>query len=160
MPQNIYLIDDSFFANIGFGLDENKVNKEQAIAVSKIANLDEFITTLPDSYSTQIGERGVRLSGGQRQRIGIARALYYDPDILIFDEATSSLDNITEHAVMDAINNLGSEKTIIIIAHRMSTVKNCDQIYVLDNATLSGSGTYEELYQNNPIFRKMVTINE
>lgn len=160
VPQNIYLIDDSFFANIGFGLDENKVNKEQAIAVSKIANLDEFITTLPDSYSTQIGERGVRLSGGQRQRIGIARALYYDPDILIFDEATSSLDNITEHAVMDAINNLGSEKTIIIIAHRMSTVKNCDQIYVLDNATLSGSGTYEELYQNNPIFRKMVTINE
>ncbi len=160
VPQNIYLIDDSFFANIGFGLADSDIDKEKVKAVSKIANLDEFITKLPDKYETHIGERGVRLSGGQRQRIGIARALYYDPEVLIFDEATSALDNITERTVMEAINNLGNEKTIIIIAHRISTVKNCDQIFVLDDARLSGEGSYDELYETNSIFREMVSVNE
>jgi len=160
VPQNIYLIDDSFYANIGFGLADSDVNKEKVKAVSKIANLNDFIEKLPDRYETHIGERGVRLSGGQRQRIGIARALYYDPDVLIFDEATSALDNITERAVMEAINNLGNEKTIIIIAHRISTVKNCDQIFVLDNARLSGVGNYDDLYKTNSIFREMVSVNE
>mgnify|MGYP001187857041 CR=1 FL=1 len=160
VPQNIYLIDDSFFANIGFGLANSDIDKEKVKAVSKIANLDEFITKLPDKYETHIGERGVRLSGGQRQRIGIARALYYDPEVLIFDEATSALDNITERTVMEAINNLGNEKTIIIIAHRISTVKNCDQIFVLDDARLSGEGSYDELYETNSIFREMVSVNE
>jgi len=160
VPQHIYLIDDTFYANIGFGLEDTNIDQKKVKAASKIANLDEFIMQLPNGYKTHIGERGVRLSGGQRQRIGIARALYYDPSVLIFDEATSSLDNITEHTVMDAINNLGNDKTIIIIAHRISTVKNCDQIFVLDNARLAGQGKYDDLLETNSIFKKMVSINE
>ena len=103
---------------------------------------------LPNQYQTNIGERGVRLSGGQRQRIGIARALYHNPEVLILDEATSALDNLTEQAVMDAINNLGKNITIILIAHRLSTVKNCDTIFLLDKGQLKAKGKFEELIQN------------
>jgi ATP-binding cassette, subfamily B, bacterial PglK len=104
-----------------------------------------------------VGERGVRLSGGQRQRIGIARALYRDPSVLILDEATSALDNLTERAVMDAVTNLGHAKTIIMIAHRLSTVRACDRIFLLESGRVAASGTYEELVEKNETFRKMAS---
>jgi len=129
VPQHIYLADDTVAANIAFGVASKDINKESVVKASKIANLDEFvIEELPNKYQTIIGERGIKLSGGQRQRIGIARALYHKPQILILDEATSALDNQTEKAVMDAINNLNKDITIILIAHRLNTVKKCDKI--------------------------------
>jgi ABC-type multidrug transport system fused ATPase/permease subunit len=110
-------------------------------------------------YESSIGERGVKLSGGQRQRIGIARAVYHNPSILIFDEATSALDNLTENAVMDAIHTMGHKKTIIIIAHRITTVKNCDTIYFMENGAIADSGNFGELYAKNAMFRKMADGN-
>ena len=123
-------------------------------------NLHEFVEGLPNSYETKIGERGVRLSGGQRQRIGIARALYYDPEVLVFDEATSSLDNITEQAVMDALHNVGEKKTVILVAHRITTVKKCDQIFILENGKITGSGGYQELMNSSDVFREMVQVSD
>jgi len=150
VPQNIFLADDTISANIAFGLDSNDIKKELVERASKIANLHDFvISELPDKYQTKIGERGVRLSGGQRQRIGIARALYHDPNILIFDEATNALDNHTEKAVMDAVNNIGNNKTIIIIAHRLSTLEKCDKIFSLKNGEINNQGTFEELIKVN-----------
>jgi ABC-type multidrug transport system fused ATPase/permease subunit len=110
---------------------------------------------LPEGYATQVGERGVRLSGGQRQRIGIARALYHDPDVLILDEATSALDNLTEKAVMDAVHNLGHAKTIILIAHRLSTVRDCDMIFMLERGRVVARGSYDELLESSQKFRAM-----
>jgi len=118
---------------------------------------DFIITELPQGYDTEVGERGVRLSGGQRQRIGIARALYHDPAILVFDEATSALDNVTEKAVMEAIDALHHQKTIIIIAHRLSTVRECDRIYVLNHGELEAQGTYDDLIEHNDAFRAMAS---
>ena len=121
----------------------------------KIANLHDFvINDLPNKYQTTVGERGVRLSGGQRQRIGIARALYNNPQVLILDEATSALDNLTEQAVMDAVHNLGKDITIIMIAHRLSTVKECDIIFLLEKGELKGQGTFEKLIEINQNFRE------
>ena len=111
---------------------------------------------LSDGYSTVVGEQGVRLSGGQRQRIGIARALYYNPDVLIFDEATSALDNVTERSVMNAVNKLSSKKTILMVAHRLSTVKHCDKIILLEGGEIIGEGTYDSLTQNNSRFQKFI----
>ena len=130
VPQHIYLSDDTVAANIAFGVKSNLINYKAIEKASKIANLHEFVLNdLPNQYQTTIGERGVRLSGGQRQRIGIARALYHNPQVLILDEATSALDNFTERVVMEAVNNLNKNITIIIIAHRLNTVKKCDNIY-------------------------------
>ena len=137
VPQHIFLSDDTITNNIAFGVEAKHINRELVEKASKIANLHNFITEeLPDKYQTIIGERGVRLSGGQRQRIGIARALYNNPKLLILDEATSALDNQTEQAVMDAINNLGKQITIILIAHRLNTVDNCDIIYKIEKGKL------------------------
>jgi ABC-type multidrug transport system fused ATPase/permease subunit len=123
---------------------------------ARIANLHGFISTeLPHGYNTVVGERGIRLSGGQRQRIGIARALYHDPAILVMDEATSALDSVTEEAVMDAIHNLLHSKTIILIAHRLSTVKACDKIYLMEKGRITAEGNYNELVQTNLHFRAM-----
>jgi ABC-type multidrug transport system fused ATPase/permease subunit len=154
VPQNIYLSDDTVAANIAFGTDLEFINHEAVVKASKIANLHDFIIDeLPGQYQTTIGERGVRLSGGQRQRIGIARALYHNPEVLIFDEATSALDNLTEKAVMDAVNNLGKNKTIILIAHRLSTVKKCDKIFILESGKIKNEGIFDDLVKVNDNFR-------
>ena len=146
VPQQIFLADDTIASNIAFGLEANDINKEAVEKAAKIANLHEFvINELPEKYQTKVGERGVRLSGGQRQRIGIARALYHAPQLLIMDEATSALDYQTEKAVMDAINNLGKNITIILIAHRLNTIKICDKSFILENGEIKKEATYEEL---------------
>ena len=160
VPQHIYLSDDTVAANIAFGVEAENIDQEVIKKVSKIANLHEFVMNeLPKNYQTTIGERGVRLSGGQRQRIGIARALYHNPKVLILDEATSALDNLTEKAVMEAIDNLGKNITIILIAHRLSTVKKCDRIYLLEKGELKNEGTFEELIKANDNFRLAAKIN-
>jgi len=154
VPQHIYLSDDTVEANIAFGVDPKNINQEAVEKASKIANSHQFIIEeLPNQYQTTIGERGVRLSGGQRQRIGIARALYHKPKVLILDEATSALDNETEKAVMDAVNNLGKNITIILIAHRLTTVKKCDIIFKLEKGQLVGQGTFDELLKIDDNFK-------
>ena len=158
VPQHIYLSDDTLAANIAFGVDTKEINQIAVEKASKIANLHNFvIEELDDKYQTTIGERGVRLSGGQRQRIGIARALYYNPKVLILDEATSALDNQTEIAVMEALNNLSKNITTILIAHRLSTVKSCDKIFLLDKGEIKNEGTFDELININENFR--ININ-
>jgi ABC-type multidrug transport system fused ATPase/permease subunit len=158
VPQQIYLADDSVAANIAFGIKPEQIDQVAVERAAKIANLHEFvISELPQGYATTVGERGVRLSGGQRQRIGIARALYHNPQVLILDEATSALDNLTEQAVMEAVHNLGHEITIILIAHRLSTVKDCDIIFLLEKGELKAQGRFGELMQANEIFKKMAT---
>jgi ABC-type multidrug transport system fused ATPase/permease subunit len=133
VPQHIYLSDNTIAANIAFGIEPKYINRKQVIEVSKIANLHDFvINELPKKYQTIIGERGVRLSGGQRQRIGIARALYHNPKVLVLDEATSALDNRTEKYVIDALNNLDKDLTVILIAHRMNTLRFCDVIFKIN----------------------------
>jgi len=160
VPQSIFLSDDSLAANVAFGVPENKIDWQAVEHASRIAELHEFVVNeMPQGYATLVGERGVRLSGGQRQRIGIARALYQDPGVLVFDEATSALDNVTEKAVMDAVHNLAHRKTIIIIAHRLSTVRECDKIFMLDHGRLLDKGTYNELAARNPRFRAMAGLS-
>ncbi|MEA3639828.1 MAG: ABC transporter ATP-binding protein [Lamprobacter sp.] len=146
VPQHIFLADQSVSSNIALGLPESQIDQVAVEKAARLANLHDFVTSqLPQGYETIIGERGVRLSGGQRQRIGIARALYRDPAVIFFDEATSALDNATERAVMEAIHNLSGTKTILLVAHRLSTVKPCDCIYLLVNGELAEQGQWDEL---------------
>ena len=157
VPQQIFLSDDTVAANIAFGIDSKSINQEAVEHAAKIANLHDFvINELPLHYKTTVGERGIRLSGGQRQRIGIARALYHKPRVLILDEATSALDNLTEKAVMEAVRNLKNNITIIIIAHRLSTVKKCDKIFLFEKGELKDEGTFDELININENFKKSV----
>jgi len=156
VPQAIYLSDDTLRRNIALGIPDGEIDEESVIAAAKAASIHDFITTeLPEGYNTVAGDRGIRLSGGQRQRIGIARALYNNPDLLILDEATSALDGATETAVMEAIERLSGEKTIIMIAHRLTTVKKCDCLYLMKRGHVAANGTYDELLQNQPDFRRM-----
>ena len=133
IPQNIYMVDDTIRKNIALGVEDDAIDEDAVWRALENAQLADFVRSLDEGLDTVIGERGIRISGGQRQRIGIARALYYDPEILFFDEATSSLDNETEAAVMESINALGSQKTMIIVAHRLTTLRGCDKIYKVEN---------------------------
>ena len=156
VPQQIYLADDTITANIAFGINPENINKVDVERAAKIAELHEFVVNdLLEKYNTVVGERGVRLSGGQRQRIGIARALYHNPQLLIMDEATNALDNLTEEVVMRAVNNLSKEITIILIAHRLSTVKDCDKIFFLEKGEMNASGKFNELIRTNESFSSM-----
>lgn len=161
VPQHIFLCDDTIESNIAFGVPIEEIDHDAVENAAKIANLHNFIVTeTPKGYQTVVGERGIRLSGGQRQRIGIARALYRDPEILILDEATSALDGITEDAVLDAIHCLSHKKTIIIIAHRLSTVQTCDVIYMLEKGNVVAQGTYQHLLETNKLFQAMAKVKK
>lgn len=154
VPQEIYLVDDTVSANIALGVEKKEINHDNIIKACKIANIHKFVNEqLPLKYKTILGDRGVRLSGGQRQRIGIARALYNNPKVLILDEATSSLDNLTEKSVMSEIYKLKKNLTIIIIAHRLSTIKNCDEIFYLEKGKIKSRGNYNKLLKINNNFR-------
>jgi ABC-type multidrug transport system fused ATPase/permease subunit len=145
IPQSIFLIDDTVERNIAFGVPDGSLDRARIERAIKAAQLEELIEQLPDGIKTMVGERGIRLSGGQRQRIGIARALYHEREILVLDEATSALDNETEKLVSEAIRSLAGTKTLIIIAHRLSTVEHCDRIYLLEKGRIVQSGTYQEV---------------
>lgn len=157
VPQNIFLKDGNILENIAFGLSDIDIDRvNRAI---KLAQLNEWIESLPDGLFTEVGEKGVQISGGQKQRIGIARALYNDIDYLFFDEATSALDGKTEGLIIEAIDKLSISKTIVMIAHRLNTVKNCDIIYILDHGIVVDSGTFDYLIKNNLKFREMAGEN-
>jgi ABC-type multidrug transport system fused ATPase/permease subunit len=145
IPQTIFLMDDSLRRNIAIGIADKEIDELAITEALKSAQLEEFVASLPDGLDTVVGERGVRLSGGQRQRIGIARALYHRPSVLVLDEATSSLDTETEHGVMQAVQALQGDKTVIIVAHRLSTVEYCDRLYRLDAGRIVDEGTFDEV---------------
>jgi ABC-type multidrug transport system fused ATPase/permease subunit len=145
IPQSIFLIDETIESNIAFGVPDRLIDQDRLNKAIQAAQLGEFIENLPEGIKTVVGERGVLLSGGQRQRVGIARALYHEREILVLDEATAALDSETENLVTEAIKSLGNTKTIIIIAHRLSTVEHCDRIYKLDKGRVLQSGTYQEV---------------
>ncbi len=161
VPQQIFLNDDTIAANIAFATEPENINMAAVEKAAKIANLHGFVCNdLPNGYQTRVGERGVQLSGGQRQRIGIARAIYHDPDVLVLDEATSALDSSTERAVMDALNNLSGTKTVIMIAHRLTTIQNCDNIFLFEKGVLAAQGNYEQLLLKSKTFREMAGTHE
>lgn len=145
VPQSIFLTDDTLRRNIAFGLPEDMINTDAVARALKAAQLEDFVSDLPDGVETIVGERGIRLSGGQRQRIGIARALYHEPDVLVLDEATSALDTVTEQGVMRAVTALHGDKTVIIVAHRLSTVEHCDRLYRLEQGRIVEQGTPAEM---------------
>lgn len=156
VPQQVYLADDSVARNIAFGIDPADINHDAVRRAATIANIhDHVVNELSDGYDTIIGERGVKLSGGQCQRIGIARALYLDPSVLVLDEATSALDRVTESAIMESIRRIGQDVTVILIAHRISTVEACDWIYILSEGRLVGEGTYQSLLSESSDFRDL-----
>jgi len=159
VPQSIFLSDSSITENIAFGLPPENVDEDKVKRAATLAHLDELLEQLPDGLATRVGERGVQLSGGQKQRIGIARALYHDADVLVLDEATSALDGITEKLIMDAIHDFAGKKTIIMIAHRLATVRQCDSLYLLEQGRVTGHGTYDELASGNTTFQRMAKLS-
>ncbi len=158
IPQNIYLFDDTIRSNIAFGYFPDQIDEDRVWKVLKAVQLEEFVTQLPEGIDTFVGESGVRLSGGQRQRIGIARALYRNPKLLIMDEATSALDNQTEKAVTEAIEQLSKNRTVAIVAHRLTTVQKCDVIYMMSKGKIIAHGTYDELLTHSPEFQKLAMV--
>jgi ATP-binding cassette, subfamily B, bacterial PglK len=158
VPQNIYLADATLAENIAFGVPLDNINFDRVQQAARQAQIADFIESSPEGYKAYVGERGIRLSGGQRQRIGIARALYKQARILVFDEATSALDNATEQSVINAIEGLNRDLTILIIAHRLTTVRSCDTIVELDHGQVVAHGTYEQLLEHSPTFQKMVGV--
>jgi ABC-type multidrug transport system fused ATPase/permease subunit len=155
VPQSVFLANATVAQNIAFGLAQCEIDQRRVHEVARLAQVDAFVQALPERYDTCIGERGVKLSGGQRQRIGIARALYHRPDVLVFDEATSALDGLTEDAVMEAIRTLSGQHTIILIAHRLRTVKACDRVVMLDEGVVVAEGPYGELMRSSLPFRRL-----
>lgn len=159
VPQSIFLSEGSIAENIAFGLNHKDIDLDKVNQAIKLAHLEPLINSLPKGLETKVGERGVQLSGGQRQRIGIARALYNQPEVLVFDEATSALDGMTEKVIMDAIQEMSGQKTIVLIAHRLKTVQQCDMIYLMHKGKIIDQGTYKELVENNPQFRNMAMLS-
>jgi ABC-type multidrug transport system fused ATPase/permease subunit len=157
VPQSVYLVDDSIAANIAFGVPKCEIDHQAVAQSAKIANLEEVIKGLPNGYETVVGDRGIRLSGGQRQRIGIARALYRNPKILILDEATSALDNETESKVLDSIRRRSENITIIMVAHRLSTIRECDQICVMNKGGILALGNHEYLLRESQEYRNFLS---
>ncbi|AZL67603.1 ABC transporter ATP-binding protein [Pseudomonas oryziphila] len=157
VPQSIFLTEGTITENVAFGVEPEFIDAQKVKRAIQLAHLDEWVDALPDAYETRIGERGVQISGGQRQRLGIARALYDDADILVFDEATSALDGVTEKMIMEAVERFSHKKTIIMIAHRLNTIKNCDVIFMLDQGRVVDQGTYEYLMVNNEYFNRMAS---
>ncbi len=155
VAQAIFLSEGTIAENVAFGLSKNQINFKQVENALKLANLEEFVKDLKNGIHTKVGERGVQLSGGQRQRIGIARALYHQAEVLVFDEATSSLDGITEKMIMQAVHKFSDQKTIIMIAHRLKTVEKCDQIFFIDEGIVADQGTFQELIEKNEKFKNM-----
>jgi ATP-binding cassette subfamily B protein len=155
VPQSIYLADTTLAENIAFGVPRDTIDLDRVQQAARQAQIADFIESSPEGYQAYVGERGIRLSGGQRQRIGIARALYKQASVLVFDEATSALDNATEQSVMDAIEGLGRDLTILLIAHRLTTVRRCDIIVELEHGRVVAQGTYEQLLDRSPSFRRM-----
>jgi ABC-type multidrug transport system fused ATPase/permease subunit len=161
VPQHIYLSDDTIARNIAFGVPEKEIDFDALVHAATTANLHEFIVhELTNGYQTMVGERGIRLSGGQRQRIGIARSLYHNPSMIILDEATSALDGETESIVMSAIQNLSHKLTIVMVAHRLNTVKHCDTIHVIQEGSVVSSGTFSELSRSCEYFRRLKNTPE
>jgi ATP-binding cassette, subfamily B, bacterial PglK len=152
IPQSIFLMDDTIERNIAFGVADADIDDSQLQEAIRMAQLSELIDQLPKGLKTEVGERGVRLSGGQRQRIGIARALYHQREVLVLDEATAALDNETEYLVTEAIKSLGGVKTLIIIAHRLSTVEHCDRLYLMEKGRIIKSGLFHEVVTDNKYF--------
>ena len=159
VPQHIFLTDGSVAENIAFGVRGDQIDMAQVREAARLAQLEEFVAGLERGFEERIGERGVKLSGGQRQRIGIARALYRNASVLVFDEATSALDGLTEQEVMSAIEGLQGQRTIVLIAHRLTTVKHCDTIFEFENGRVVRSGTYDELLATSERFRKMAGVS-
>lgn len=155
VPQAIFLTEGTIAENVAFGISQDLIDYGQVAKALKLAHLEEFVSKLVNGVYSKVGERGVQLSGGQRQRIGIARTLYYDPEVLVFDEATSALDGITEKTIMNAIYDFTGQKTLIIIAHRLKTVQKCDEIFMMENARVVDRGSYQHLLENNEQFKKM-----
>ena len=155
VAQSIFLSEGTIAENIAFGIPFDEINLEQVNNAIELAHLSELLEGLENGIHTKVGERGIQLSGGQRQRIGIARALYHEAKVIVFDEATSSLDGITEKLIMEAINDFSGKKTIIMIAHRLKTVQKCDQLFFIDKGRVTDQGTYQELIKTNEHFKKM-----
>ena len=160
IPQSIYLADESLRNNVAFGIPESEIDDEKVYQAIESAQLSEMVSRLPYGLNTMIGENGTRISGGQRQRVGIARALYHNPQVLVMDEATSALDNITEKEITSAIESLKGDKTVIMIAHRLTTVENCDVLYLMNNGKIVDQGSYDYLVDTNREFRKMALVSE
>jgi ATP-binding cassette, subfamily B, bacterial PglK len=158
VPQQVYLNDDTLRRNIAFGLPDNMLSDDRRAEILKLAQLQEVVAGMPDGLDTVLGEHGVRLSGGERQRVAIARALSRDPDVLVFDEATSALDNETERLMTRAIESMAGKKTIIIIAHRLSTVRSCTKLVFLNQGQIAAVGPFEELVETNSEFRRLAEL--
>lgn len=155
VPQNVFLTNATIAQNIALGIPKELINHDDVARAAKMAQAQEFIDQLPDGFDTMVGERGVKLSGGQKQRLGIARALYHNPDVLVFDEATSALDGMTEDAVMQAVQSLSSDRTMILIAHRLRTIQACDRILMLDAGRIVADGKYDDLMATSEAFQKL-----
>jgi len=160
IPQSVYLLDDTLRRNVAFALPDELIDDRQVWSALRAAQLADLVGVLPEGLDTRLGERGVRLSGGQRQRVGIARALYHDPPVLMLDEATSAVDNETEHAIIQAIARLSGDKTVIIIAHRLSTVKGCATLVFLKEGQILAAAAYDALLATNREFQRMVRAAE
>lgn len=158
IPQSIYLGDETLRNNVAFGIPEEEIDDEKVWQAIESAQLSEMVDRLPEGLNTMVGENGTRISGGQRQRVGIARALYHNPQVLVMDEATSALDNITEKEITRSIEALKGDKTVIMIAHRLTTVQNCDRLYLMKNGLIVDDGSYDELVEKNRDFRRMALV--